>query len=495
MVWEDQKILRLCLKIFARSALIAIVTVILLNVIWLTYIYFLWRRDFSRRVSQFDAASPSRKLPPSPRKVTRVLRKSAREQIKIFIPHSEDILKRAKQVERVKFWEKVFSPRCPGPGIKKQLSGRLSHRRHRAHDLTMDYQRVSFIDFVWANYFITPNTAWLAVSGIVRLKLRELLHRVVCRRIGVPHPASCVDYSKLAGTLLLESAQLVQFRGIFKISGKKVATFVWPDMPLLGADGTLETDESFILSVDIDLTTKCLESATLNGEPLAARDVVILIWFNTISANHVKIHSYANWASNPCDFTYSRFQHRMAVATIIYNYFGETMFPRITYCLNKLGIISSSCHDITDVFHKGMTSGVPNHAGVQEIAMYSELASFLIPVRKYFHNVFTQHTDDFPGIDAEALFIGTVVHSLDHTVASWNLPDPLWLDKEGCEPRFRVMAEIGRLVRAGFVDDIPFLLFRKNFSNSPDKFYQRVYAHAARINKRLADHMDCCIIK
>ena len=351
------------------------------------------------------------------------------------------------------------------------------------------------MDFVWANYFITPNTAWLAVSGIVWLKLRELLHRFVFRRIGIPHPALCVDQSRLVGTLLLESAQLVQFRGIFEISGKRVATFVWTDMPLLDGDGKFKTDENFILRVDVDLTTRCLEKATLNGEPLAPRDVAILIWFNTISANHVKIHSYANWASNPCDFTYSTFQHRMAVATIIYNYFGETMFPRITYCLSKLGFLSSSCQHITDVFHKGMKSGVPNHAGVVEIAKYSELASFLIPVRKYFHSVFQQYQEDLPGIDAEALFIGTIVHSLDHTVASWGLPDPLYLDMDRCEPRFRVMAEVGRLVRAGFVDDIPFLLFRKNYSNSPDKFYQRVYAYAAKINKRLADHMDCCIIK
>lgn len=481
VMWESQ-------KSFARTALIAIVTVILLNAIWLAYIYFLWRRDFSRRVSQFHVASPSQKLPPSPRKTFTL--PSAREQIKIFIPHFENIMQRGKRVEKVKFWEKVFSPRCPG-----QVKQRLSARRRRAQDLSMDYQRVSFLDFVWANYFITPNTAWLAVSGVVRLKLRELLHRVICRRIGVPHPSSCVDQSKLAGTLLLESAQLVQFRGIFEISGKKVATFVWPDMPLLDGDGTFETDESFTLSVDVDLTTKCLERATLNGEPLAARDVVILVWFNTISANHVKIHSYANWASNPCDFTYSSFQHRMAVATIIYNYFGETMFPRITYCLNKLGMLSSSCQDITDVFHKGMTSGVPNHAGVAEIVNYSVFARFLIPVRAYFHNAFKQHRHDLPGIDPEALFIGTIVHSLDHTVASWNLPDPLYLDVDRCEPRFRVMAEMGRLVRSGFVDDIPFLLFRKNYSNSPDKFYQQVYAYAANINKRLADHMDCCIIK
>ena len=474
------------LQISAQTALVAIVIVILLNAIWLTYIYILWRRDFAPRASQFDNASPSRKRRPKPRKM--LARPSVRARIHSFSSHSKDILERAKRVE-----DEFPSPRSPRCSREEQQRP-SAYGRPRASTLSMDYQRVSFMDFLWASYFITPNSAWLATSGIVWLKLRELLHRVVCGRIGVRHPASCVDYRRLVGTLLLESAQLVQFRGVFEISGKKVATFVWPDLPLLDGDGTFQTDKKFIFNVDVDLTTKCLTEATLNGEPLAARDAVILIWFNTITANHVKIHSYANWASNPCDFTYSTFQHRMAVATIIYNYFGATMFPRITYCLEKIGFISN-CQHITNVFNQGMARGVPNHAGIVEIAKYSELATFIIPVRKHFHLLFRQHQEDLPGIDAESLFIGTIVHSLDHTVASWNLPDPLYLDVDRCEPRFRVMAEVGRLVRAGFVDDIPFLLFRKNYSNSPDKFYQRVYAYAAKINKRLADHMDCCIIK
>ena len=62
-------------------------------------------------------------------------------------------------------------------------------------------------------------------------------------------------------------------------------------------------------------------------------------------------------------------------------------------------------------------------------------------------------------IDGEAMFIGTVLHSLDHTLMAWNLDDPLMLRADN--PEFRAMVEIGMVVRAGFVDDLPGLYFNK----------------------------------
>ena len=130
-----------------------------------------------------------------------------------------------------------------------------------------------------------------------------------------------------------------------------------------------------------------------------------------------------------------------------------------------------------------------------ELAPHSEFARFIGPVCKFFHKTFKDHTKEFKGVDPEALFIGTIMHSLDHTLMGWNVVDPLYLDAERCNPRFRVMAELGRFVRAGFVDDLPGLLFNKNYSNAPTPFYQKVYKFAAKKNKKLADAMDCCIVK
>jgi len=93
----------------------------------------------------------------------------------------------------------------------------------------------------------------------------------------------------------------------------------------------------------------------------------------------------------------------------------------------------------------------------------------------------------------QAFFVGTVLHSLDHCLLEWNLDDPLWLDVD--DPRFGKMAELGRIVRAGFVEDVPFLYFNRRFKGSDHPFYKSVYEKAAKIDKKFADNMDTCIIK
>ena len=140
-------------------------------------------------------------------------------------------------------------------------------------------------------------------------------------------------------------------------------------------------------------------------------------------------------------------------------------------------------------------------------------------MRAIFTAEFQKHKDLFPGTDGEAseskwvynlfethirslsnnsllllsVFVGTVLHSLDHSLMDWNLKDPLWLDVD--DPRFGKMAEVGRVVKVGFVSDIPGLYFHKRFKGSGHPFYEAVYRKAAKINKKFADNMDTCIIK
>ena len=80
-----------------------------------------------------------------------------------------------------------------------------------------------------------------------------------------------------------------------------------------------------------------------------------------------------------------------------------------------------------------------------------------------------------------------------HASREKTLIDPLWLDVD--DPKFGVCAEVGRFVRVGFVDDLPFIAFAKRYKDAPHPFYQAVYRHAVSLNKRLADSMDTCIIK
>mmetsp|Transcript_45839 Transcript_45839/g.143393 ORF Transcript_45839/g.143393 Transcript_45839/m.143393 type:complete len:186 (-) Transcript_45839:65-622(-) len=185
----------------------------------------------------------------------------------------------------------------------------------------------------------------------------------------------------------------------------------------------------------------------------------------------------------------------MSLISIMYNFFGHSLFPKICGAWESLGVCEHSLADVRKVFRHGVREGVSSHAQVGELAQDSNIVSFVIKVRNKFLNAFQRHRDDFLGIDGEALFVGTVVHSLDHQVLEWLLPDPLWMEPETLPKRFRAMAEVSRLVRVGFVPEPPLQLFRKRMRDAPGPFYRTVYAHAARIDKRLADHMDACIAK
>ena len=85
------------------------------------------------------------------------------------------------------------------------------------------------------------------------------------------------------------------------------------------------------------------------------------------------------------------------------------------------------------------------------------------------------------------------MHSLDHTRMDWNIEDPHWLDVD--HPEFGKMAEIGRIVKVGFVSDLPGLMIHRRYKGSGHPFYERIYKKAAKINVKLADLMDTCIVK
>jgi len=91
------------------------------------------------------------------------------------------------------------------------------------------------------------------------------------------------------------------------------------------------------------------------------------------------------------------------------------------------------------------------------------------------------------------LFVGTVMHSLEHSHMDWNLEDVLWLDTSN--PEYGKMAEMGRIVKVGFVPDLPGLLFHKRYKGSKHPFYDKIYREAAKINLKLADNMDTCVVK
>ena len=271
------------------------------------------------------------------------------------------------------------------------------------------------------------------------------------------------------------------------------------DFPYIEKDGQMEIAK--YLSVCIDLDSKQMASCKMDGDTLNASEALILLWYNTISAQHVKIHALGNWGvnmgntSNSTKDKVNPFVERNSLVTVIYNFFGFTSFPSFMEEWKKEGLLSPDWNPqaLTDTFVHGVKENICHHSHVTELSKHSNFVQFISKTRSIFHSEFIKYKEMFPGIHPEGLFAATVLHSLDHELMERNLEDPLWLDVK--HPRFGKMAELGRIVRVGFVPEVPGYYFHRNFRNSGHAFYEAVYAKAAKIDRRFADGMETCICR
>ena len=69
---------------------------------------------------------------------------------------------------------------------------------------------------------------------------------------------------------------------------------------------------------------------------------------------------------------------------------------------------------LQECFDANMRIGFAKHGHVRELMKHCPMVDFVVKVRNFFLNTFEEHRDDFLGIDAEALFAGSIIHSLDH---------------------------------------------------------------------------------
>jgi hypothetical protein len=362
---------------------------------------------------------------------------------------------------------------------------------HNSQELDMDHQYVPFRSYVWAATFIGLNAFSLWSTGVTILKIRSILQNInwLQPKLYIPE--------ELAAKLILESTLAVHYIG--KRKGENDAViggFSFPDFPFVEQDGTVAVAE--LLSIEIDLTKKRFIKGKIDDRDLTADETIILVWYYTISANHVKLHALSNWAINldPKQVEQNPFPAQNSLVTTIYNYFGYSVFTTFFSAWQSIGVLSKDWDpdSFLNTINTGIENGFFAHPLVKELSPYSEFVDFHVKLRPIFLAKFDKvKRRYFPGCHGEAMFVGTVMHSLDHTRMDWNLEDPLWLDTS--HPEFGKMAEMGRVVKVGFVKDLPGLLFHKRYKGSKHPFYESIYEEAVKINKALADNMDTCIVK
>jgi hypothetical protein len=260
------------------------------------------------------------------------------------------------------------------------------------------------------------------------LKFREFLFK-----LGLIHPRPGFDAKKLVCTLLLESCCCsIHYTGQNK---DRVATFDFYDFPII--DNNKNVVHVKQLTVDVDLDMKEMVTATLDDRVLTPDDTACLVWFTSITADHVKLHSLANWArpktTKTTPSSSMSFHMWMSDISVLYNYFGASVFPRLCHLWYSLGLISIDMSStISKVFEIGCNAGIDHHANITDLMEESSVVKFVVKLHGKFLRHFKKHSrlhpEDFEGVDAESLFVSTALHSLNHTLMEWNMKDPLWLD-------------------------------------------------------------------
>merc|ERR1712156_243309 len=114
--------------------------------------------------------------------------------------------------------------------------------------------------------------------------------------------------------------------------------------------------------------------------------------------------------------------------------------------------------------------GNPTHGDIYDLMPFSPFVEFVVKVRTFFMEEFEKYADtDFAGIHPEGLFLGTVMHGLDHQMAF--IVDVHQLEAE--DERFLGIEE-HMIAFHHLADGCHSFPFAYTFKDAPHPFYQAV---------------------
>ena len=349
--------------------------------------------------------------------------------------------------------------------------------------LKFDHVYVSFNDFLRTSYLILPNTFCLGIFGTIKILVRGL----IIQYLGMLKPKSTYRHTKVVYNLMMES---VSNLGNFSHLEGDVAVFKFENFSWISNTGTYFKSKLFQVKINLNLQT--MEKAEVDGKGLTVEETMILAWWHTITCGHEKIHAVANWGID-VNSSIPLVKHN-SIATVIYNYMGFNGFLfvlKLYYWTKCLSADNSKAFQSCTL--NNLKNGIQDHRQLVLLKSHSNIAKFVLDFSEEFKKIFLKNKQDFPGMDWHSLFTGTVLHSIDHTMAEKNLPDPFLLRQS--HSTFGNIARIGQFVRMAFVTDLPMVLFTRKAKDVKSGFYCDIYTAAKRINPTFADMIDICIIK
>lgn len=227
--------------------------------------------------------------------------------------------------------------------------------------------------------------------------------------------------------------------------------------------------------VAVDLDRRVALSAAVNGREIGAGEDALVLADLCVSVNfHTILHAYANWACVP-DHS-DPLLAKAAVYTMAMNgqaweagYFSNTVatnFRRVLETNAKRGI-----------FEHG------NGQLMRQLVRFSRTGAFIIAARNATMDVLREHNVD---IDAEAFFLMSVLHSIDHHVIAAAV-DPINLHSK--------LLGYGGMewIRVLFQEPLRPLFANTRISAQKSGWIADLYKRLCAIDPWYADRVDYCI--
>lgn len=401
------------------------------------------------------------------------------------------------------------------------------------HELTVEEKKAKgIVDFwemdtlgvdLWQyiNGYLTVgvNINVCAIVGFIKIIFRTYLKVFGCNRL-----PKAKFYDSQACELILETSISLGYFNHFQetVGGVDIGIHVFDEFPTINNDGEKVVIDKVVIRFDrkqrviIDSKFYTFQPDSIEVKEVknvSSRDIYCIFYCWLAVVMHPKLHAFANWGTTAdYDIPDSQALQKSSEITIQYNYFGFSTGPPGFAGIHETGKYFHVFPKEIDTKHyvggfvnlvkAGLSTGIDTHGQLVHLYGISDFAYFIGQTRHIFAQSFGFEGDDLRqkmekfGLDPdlnEPLFVGTIMHSIDHFNAKRVGYDPLWLEAESHEYLF--MGTIARITALGFTDDLPLTIYPTRMKDNKFSFYQRVYRGAKVVNSYLADNMDTCICK
>ena len=391
------------------------------------------------------------------------------------------------------------------------------------HPPLIHHLRLPLGSFLWAIYAILPSTVAVAVYNASLMAVYKLTRRILLNSGLIPELPDH-DLPRRIGRLLMTCSLTTLFSHLEHVTSSHgteheasdphhraaarpgpgnstdgdvvIAVFSTGNLWLKStADKDMNPQMWLLEHIEIRVDAASMQwvstECRYNGltRQLDAMDTAAVVGHLSI-LTHAVLHTFANWGTDV--HSHDPFIRKMSVTTVFYNWLGWS-YDWLVRILRVLGLADKSWsynqHELLRM--ASVANMIPKHGNIRQLLPFSPSLAKMWTVRAIFMATFKRHRDALPeSIDPEALFLGSVFHGYDHDMCV----EARLLDVRGSTPEMEGCASFVRTSVGSFSHDLP-LLFSPKLRHATHPFFRELYIGIRKIDVKLADSLDCCIVK